>query len=89
MLIFHRSGEASFMQNPHNYGYDDVLKASTSMGTASVQADKFVNVRMSESEHTLLKAYCASLNRSMQDVLRDFALVEIKTNITFAASCVH
>ena len=45
------------------------------MGTASVQADKVVNVRMSESEHTLLKAYCASLNRSMQDVLRDFALM--------------
>ena len=69
MSIFHRSGEASFMQNPHNYGYDGVLKTSTSMGTASVQADKVVNVRMSESEHTLLKAYCASLNRSMQDVL--------------------
>ena len=45
------------------------------MGTASVQADKVVNVRLSESEHTLLKAYCASLNRSMQDVLRDFALM--------------
>ena len=51
MSIFHRSGEASFMQNPHNYGYDEVLKASTSMVTASVQADKVVNVRMSESEH--------------------------------------
>ena len=33
---------------------------------------------MSESEHTLLKAYCASLNRSMQDVLRDFALMQIQ-----------
>ena len=33
---------------------------------------------MSESEHTLLKAYCASLNRSMQVVLRDFALMQIQ-----------
>ena len=48
------------------------------MGTASVQADKVVNVRLSESEHTLLKTYCASLNRSMQDVLRDFALMQIQ-----------
>ena len=48
------------------------------MGTASVQADKVVNVRMTESEHTLLKAYCASLNRSMQDVLRDFTLMQIQ-----------
>ena len=53
------------------------------MGTASVQADKVVNVRMSESEHTLLKAYCASLNRSMQDVLRDFALMEIQKQHNF------
>ena len=48
------------------------------MGTTSVQADKVVNVRLSESEHTLLKTYCASLNRSMQDVLRDFALMQIQ-----------
>ena len=48
------------------------------MGTTSAQADKVVNVRMSESEHTLLKAYCASLNRGMQDVLRDFALMQIQ-----------
>ena len=48
------------------------------LGTASVQADKVVNVRLSESEHTLLKTYCASLNRSMQDVLRDFALMQIQ-----------
>ena len=48
------------------------------MGTASVQTDKVVNVRLSESEHTLLKTYCASLNRSMQDVLRDFALMQIQ-----------
>ena len=48
------------------------------MGTASVQADKVVNVRLSESEHILLKTYCASLNRSMQDVLRDFALMQIQ-----------
>ena len=38
---------------------------------------------MSESEHTLLKAYCASLNRSMQDVLRDFALMEIQKQHNF------
>ena len=48
------------------------------MGTASVQTDKVVNVRRFELEHTLLKAYCASLNRSMQDVLRDFALMQIQ-----------
>ena len=48
------------------------------MGNASVQAYKVVNVRLSESEHTLLKAYCASLNQSMQDVLRDFALMQIQ-----------
>ena len=48
------------------------------MGTDSFQADKVVNVRLSESEHTLLKTYCASLNRSMQDVLRDFALMQIQ-----------
>ena len=53
------------------------------MGTASVQADKVVNVRLSESEHTLLKAYCASLNRSTQDVLRDFALMEIQKQHNF------
>ena len=52
--------------------------STDSMGTASVQADKVVNVRLSESEHTLLKTYCASLNRSMQDVLRDFALMQIQ-----------
>ena len=44
---------------------------------ASVQVDKVVNVRMSDLEHTLFKAYCASQNRSMQDVFRDFALMEI------------
>lgn len=47
------------------------------MGTASVQDDNVANVRMSQSEHTLLKAYCASLDRSMQDMLRDFALMQI------------
>ena len=48
------------------------------MGAAAIQADKVVNVKMAESEHTLLKAYCASVNRSMQDVLRDFTLMEIQ-----------
>ena len=47
------------------------------MGTASAQADKEINARMSESEHTLMKAYCVSLNRSMQYVLRDYALMQI------------
>ena len=59
------------------------MKFLEKMGTASVQVDKVVNVRMSESEHTLLKAYCASLNRSMQDVLRDFALMEIQKQHNF------
>ena len=48
------------------------------MGTVSDPAGKVVNVRMTEPEHALLKAYCASLNRSMQDVLRDFALMQIQ-----------
>ena len=48
------------------------------MGTASVQADKVLNVRMSESEHTLLKAYCALLNLSMQDVPHDFAFTQLQ-----------
>ena len=43
-----------------------------------VRADKVVNVRMSAAEHSLLKVYCASLNRGMQDVLRDFAFMEIQ-----------
>ena len=54
------------------------MRASASMSTTFVQVDKLVNVRMSESEHTLLNAYCASLNRSMQDVLRDSALMQIQ-----------
>ena len=66
------------MQNLHIHGYDVGVDSWEQMGATSVQADKVVNVRMSESEHTLLKAYCASLNRSMQDVLRDFALVQIQ-----------
>ena len=66
------------MQNLHIHGYDVGVDSWEQMGATSVQADKVVNVRMSESEHTLLKAYCASLNRSMQDVLRDFALMQIQ-----------
>ena len=64
------------MQNVHLYGYDVGVDYWGQMGATSVQADKVVNVRISESEHTLLKAYCASLNRSNQDVLRDFALMQ-------------
>ena len=48
------------------------------MGTASVKADKVVNIRLSKSEHTLLNNYCASLNQSMNDVLHDFALMQIQ-----------
>ena len=59
------------------------MKFWEQMGAASVQVDKVVNVRMSESEHALLKVYCASLNRSMQDVLRDFALMEIQKQHNF------
>ena len=66
------------MQNLHIHGYDVDVDSWEQMSATSVQADKVVNVRMSESEHTLLKAYCASLNRSMQDVLRDFALMQIQ-----------
>ena len=66
------------MQNSHQCGQDDAVMSMDLMGTASLQADKVVNVRLSESEHTLLKTYCASLNRSMQDVLRDFALMQIQ-----------
>ena len=71
------------MQNLHIHGYDVGVDSWEQMGATSVQADKVVNVRMSESEHTLLKAYCASLNRSMQDVLRDFALMEVQKQHNF------
>ena len=71
------------MQILHNCGYDVVVKISDPMGAASVQTGKVVNVRMTEAEHTLLKAYCPSLNRSMQDVLRDFALMEIQKQHSF------
>ena len=71
------------MQNLYIHGYDVGVDSWEQMGATSVQADKVVNVRMSESEHTLLKAYCASLNRSMQDVLRDFALMEIQKQHNF------
>ena len=75
--------QSPFMLNLHNYGYSVGEGFLEQMGAASVQVDKVVNVRMSESEHTLLKAYCASLNRSMQDVLRDFALMEIQKQHNF------
>ena len=59
------------------------MKFWEQISAASVQVDKIVNVRMSESEHTLFRAYCASLNLSMQDVLRDFALTEIQKQHSF------
>ena len=71
------------MQILHKFGYNIAVKTSEPMGAASVQTDKVVNVRLTEAEHTLLKAYCASLNRSMQDVLRDFALMEIQKQHSF------
>ena len=43
------------MQNLHIRGYDVGVDSWEQMGAASVQADKVVNVRMSESEHTPLK----------------------------------
>ena len=75
MSIFDHLGEVLSMQNLHIYGYGVGVDSLEQMGATSVQADKVVNFRMFESEHNLLKAYCASLNRSNQDVLRDFALM--------------
>ena len=46
-----------FMQNLHIHGYDVGVDSWEQMGAASVQADKVVNVRMSESEHTLSVSY--------------------------------
>ena len=40
-----------FMQNLHIHGYDVGVDSWEQMGATSVQADKVVNVRMSESEH--------------------------------------
>ena len=60
-----------------------LYRDSDAMSASSVQTDNIFNVRMAEAEHTLLKAYCASLNRSMQDVLRDFALMEIQKQHNF------
>ena len=71
------------MQILHLYGYNIGVKFWEQMGAALVQLDKVVNVRMSESEYTLLKAYCASPNRSMQNVLRDFSLMEIQKQHNF------
>ena len=78
MWIVEHPGEVFFMQNLHIHGYDVAVDSWEQMSTTSVQTDKVVNVRMSESEQTLLKACCASLNRSMQDVLRDFAFMQIQ-----------
>ena len=40
------------MQNLHIHGYDVGVDSWEKMSATSVQADKVVNVRMSESEHT-------------------------------------
>ena len=40
-------------------------------------AAKFVNVKLTEAEHTVLKAFAASVDSPMQDVLRDMAYVQI------------
>ena len=66
------------MQNLHIYEYDVGVDSWKQMGATSIQADKVVNVRMSEPEHTLLKAYCGVSNRNNQDVLRDLALMQIQ-----------
>ncbi len=64
------------MQNLHIHGYDVGVDSWEQMGATSVQADKVVNVRMSESEHTLLKfalmqiqkqRFCCRLVRSLMD----------------------
>ena len=48
------------------------------MSTYSVQADKIVNAKITQLEHTMFKDYCSSLCRSMQDLLRDLALIKIQ-----------
>ena len=65
------------MQNLHIYGFNFGVNSWEQLGATSVQADKAANVRMPESEHTLLKAYSASLNRSMQDLHGDFVIMQI------------
>lgn len=42
-------------------------------------SEKTVNVRMSEAEHAILKAYCTFVGRTMSDVLHDFTRQELHT----------
>ena len=42
-------------------------------------AAKTVNVRMSEADHAILKAYCTFVGRTMSDVLHDFTRQELHT----------
>ncbi len=51
------------------FGWEHLSK--TAMG------GKFVNVKLSEAEHTVLKAFCASVDSPMQEVLREMAMVQI------------
>ena len=46
-----------FMQILHECGYNLAVKTSEPMGAAAVQTDKVVTFRLTEEEHTLLKAY--------------------------------
>ena len=39
--------------------------------------DKIVNVKLSDEEHTVLKAFAASMDSPMQDLLREMAMVQI------------
>ena len=42
-------------------------------------SEKTVNVRMSEADHAILKAYCTFVGRTMSDVLYDFTRQELHT----------
>ena len=57
------------------------------LGSIDTRADEEVSVRMPSAEHTLQKAYCATLNRVSQDVLREFALMEINGATLLLPSC--
>lgn len=39
---------------------------------------KVVNVRLSENEHAVLKAYAASIDLPMQDVMREFVMIHLQ-----------
>lgn len=45
-------------------------------------ADKIVNVRMSDVCHSILKAYCVLVNKTMSEVLYDWARKELHNQAT-------